>query len=226
MSMVCVRWVRCLVIPLLVSVALSVCARAETQQYEGKRIVEVQFSPPEQPVATSDLLQAMTLKRGSPLEMADVRKSIENLFATGRYQDIQVEAELRGDGVVIRFRTKNTWFVGRVLVTGNVSQPPNRAQMVSATRLTLGQPFREDNLGQAEQGARALLVADGYYENRIHSRIEYDPGTQQAHVHFIVESGPRAKYRTPALLGELQMAVEKIVAATKWKRRWVEAGVR
>jgi outer membrane protein insertion porin family len=221
MSMVCVRWVPCLVISLLVSVALSVRARAETQQYEGKRVVELQFSPPEQPVATSDLLQAMALKRGSPLAMADVRKSIENLFATGRYQDIQVEAELRGDGVVIRFLTKNTWFVGRVLVTGNVSQPPNRAQMVSATRLALGQPFREDNLGQAEQGARALLVADGYYENRMQSRIEYDPGTQQAHVHFIVQSGPRAKYRTPALLGELQMAVEKIVAATKWKRRWV-----
>ncbi len=221
MSMVWARGVRCLLVSLLVSVALSVPVHADTQQYVGKRIAEIQFSPPEQPVAPADLLQAMALKRGAPLDIVDVRKSIENLFATGRYEDIQVEAELRGDGVVIRFLTKNSWFVGRVLVTGNVPQPPNRGQIVSATRLTLGQPFHEDNLGQAAQGARALLVADGYYENRLQSRIEYDPRTQQAHVHFLVESGPRAKYRQPVLLGELQMAVEKIVAATKWKRRWV-----
>ncbi len=107
------------------------------------------------------------------------------------------------------------------MVSGNVPQPPNRGQIVSATRLTLGQPFREDNLGPAQEGARALLVANGFYENQIQSRIEYDPRTQQAHVHLMVESGPRARYRTPVLLGELQMAVEKIVAATKWKRRWV-----
>jgi outer membrane protein assembly complex protein YaeT len=213
--------VRCLVISLLVSVVLSVPAHADTQQYEGKEIVEIQFSPPGQPVAPPDLLQAIVVKRGAPLAIADVRKSIENLFATGRYEDIQVEAEIRGDGVVIRFVTKNSWFVGRVLVTGNVSQPPSRGQMVSATRLILGQPFREENVGQAEQGARALLVADGYYENQLQSRIEYDPRTQQAHVHFMVDSGPRAKYRAPTLLGGLQMAVDKIIAATKWKRRWV-----
>ncbi len=221
MSMVWARCVRCLVISLLVSVALSGLAHAETPQYEGKEIVEIQFNPPGQPVAPPDLLQAIVVKRGAPLAIADVRKSIENLFATGRYEDIQVEAELRGDGVVIRFVTKNSWFVGRVLVTGNVPQPPNRGQIVSATRLILGQPFREDNLGQAEQGARALLVADGYYENQLQSRIEYDPRTQQAHVHFMVESGPRARYRAPVLLGQLQMAVDRIVAATKWKRRWV-----
>ncbi len=222
MSMVWARSVRCLVmLTLFVWVAPGVPASADTQKYEGKRIVEIQFSPPEQPVATPDLLQSMALKRGEPLEIANVRKSIENLFATGRYEDIEVEAELTDGGVVIRFLTKNSWFVGRVLVTGNVPQPPNRGQIVSATRLTLGQPFREENIGPAQDGAHSLLVADGFYENRLQSRIEYDPRTQQAHVHFMVDSGPRAKYRTPVLLGELQMAVEKIVAATKWKRRWV-----
>lgn len=207
--------------PLLSWAISSLPVLSQTQSFEGKPVADIAFSPPEQPVATPDLLQAVTLKRGAPLRMADVRKSIENLFATGRYEDIQVEAELRGDGVVLRFLTRNSWFVSRVSITGKVAEPPNRGQMASAAGVSLGQPFHEENLAQAQAGVRALLVADGYYENRITPRLEYDARTQQAHINFIVESGPRAKYRAPVLLGELKMAVDKIIAATKWKRRWV-----
>ena len=153
--------------------------------------------------------------------MADVRKSIENLFATGRYEDIQVEAESRDSGVVVRFVTRNSWFVGRVSVTGKVAEPPNSGQMASAAGVSLGEPFHEDGLGEARAGVHALLVADGYYESQVTPRVEYDAKTQQAHIQFIIEIGPRAKYRAPVLQGELKMAVDKIVAATKWKRRWV-----
>jgi outer membrane protein insertion porin family len=192
---------------------------SETQQFEGKRIAAIEFSPPEQPVATPDLEQAVTLKPNTPLRMADVRESIEKLYATGRYEDIQVDAESHDDGVVVRFITRNSWFVGRVSADGRVADPPNPGQMANATRLQLGQPFHEDDMAQAEIGLRKLLVDDGYYENQLQPRIEYDARTQQAHIHFIVDSGRRAKYRTPVIQGNLKMAVDKIITATRWKRR-------
>src|SRR5690242_1503098 len=219
MSMVCSRFSRPLVTLVTLGITLTAPVQSETQQFEGKRIVDIQFSPPEQPVAAPDLEQAITLKPNTPLSMVEVRTSIENLYATGRYEDIQVDAEPRGDGVVVRFITRNGWFVGRVSADGRVADPPNRGQMANATRLQLGQPFHEEDMTQAEIGLRKLLVDDGYYENQLQPRIEYDARTQQAHIHFIVESGPRAKYRTPAVQGNLKMAVDKIVAATRWKRR-------
>jgi len=221
MSMVWLRCVRILVTPLLCWALPWLPVRAQAQSFEGKPIIEIQFSPQAQPVAAADLLQAVTLKQGAPLRMADVRKSIENLFATGRYDDIQVDAEPRGSGVVVRFLTRNSWFVGRVSVTGKVAEPPNRGQMASAAGVNLGEPFHEDSLKQAQVGVHGLLVGDGYYENQVTPRVDYDAKTQQAHIQFIVESGPRAKYREPVLLGELKMAVDQIVAATRWKRRWV-----
>ena len=132
-----------------------------------------------------------------------------------------MEAEPSGDGVIVRFVTRNSWFVGRVSVDGKVAEPPNRGQMANATRLDLGQPFHEENLDQAQAGVRRLLVGDGYYENQLKPRIDYDAQTQQAHIHFVVDSGPRARYRTPEVLGNLKMAVDKIVAATRWKRRFI-----
>jgi len=191
---------------------------SQTQLFEGKRIVDIQFSPPEQPVATSDLQQAVTLKPNTPLRMADVRQTIEKLYATGRYEDIQVDAEPSGAGVVVRFITRNSWFVGHVSADGRISDPPNPGQMAGATRLELGQPFHEEDMAQAEIGLRKLLVDNGYFEHQLQPRIEYDARTQQAHVHFIVESGPRARYRTPVVRGNLKMAVAKIIAATRWRR--------
>src|SRR5262249_56590868 len=81
-----------------------------------------------------------------------------------------------------------------------------------------------EDMAQAEIGLRKLLVDNGYFEHQLQPRIEYDARTQQAHVHFIVESGPRARYRTPVVRGNLKMAVAKIIAATRWRRpitrRW------
>ena len=219
MSMVCSRYARFLVTPLILWITLAAPIWSETQQYEGKRIVDIQFSPLEQPVAAPDLETAVTLKPNTPLRMVDVRLSIEKLYATGRYEDIQVDAEPSGDGVVVRFITRNSWFVGRVSADGRVPDPPNPGQMANATRLQLGQPFHEEDMTQAEIGLRKLLIDDGYYENQLQPRIEYDARTQQAHIHFIVESGPRAKYRTPVMQGNLKMAVDKIITATRWKRR-------
>src|SRR6266849_4986685 len=218
MSMVCSGYALTLVMSLILWITFAAPVWSETPQYEGKPIVDIQFSPPEQPVAASDLEQAVTLKPNTPFRMVEVRLSIEKLYATGRYEDIQVDATPSGDGVVVRFITRNSWFVGRVSADGRVADPPNPGQMANATRLHLGQPFHEEDMTQAEIGLRKLLIDDGYYENQLQPRIEYDARTQQAHIHFIVESGPRAKYRTPVVQGNLKMAVDKIIAASKLRR--------
>ncbi|HYL37256.1 MAG TPA: BamA/TamA family outer membrane protein [Bryobacteraceae bacterium] len=215
-------WCRCAkILAIFVWIALCAPAWSEAENHEGRRIVDIQFSPPEQPVDPADLAQAVTLKKGTALHLADVRQSIEKLFATGRYEDIQVDAEPQGDGVVVRFITRNSWFVGHVSVDGKVSDPPNRGQMADATGLNLGQPFREEAMGQAETALRNLLTGDGYYESQIQQSVEYDPKTQQAHIRFLVSSGPRARYHTPVITGNLKMAVETIIRATHWKRRFI-----
>src|SRR5690348_2681286 len=163
MSMVCSRGARNLSLPFCLWAAICAPGLCETQQYEGKRIVEIEFSPVDQPLDPVELREILPLKPNTPLHMADVSATIERLFATGRYEDIQVDAEPSADGVIVRFITRNSWFIGRVFIDGSAPDPPNRGQMVNATRLNLGQPFHEENMSQAEAGLRKLLVNNGYY---------------------------------------------------------------
>src|SRR5579863_10501628 len=105
MGMVWLGSVRFHVLMLLGYAALAAASPLDTAAYEGRRIADIQFSPPEQPLASDDLQEAVTVKKGAPLRMAEIRESMQRLFATGRYEDIQVDAEPSGDGVVVRFVT-------------------------------------------------------------------------------------------------------------------------
>src|SRR5271157_200794 len=192
---------------------------AQTQKYEGQEVLTIQFDPVEQPVDPTELHEILPLKIHQPLSMAAVRASIERLFATGRYADIQVDAQSYQNGVIVRFLTKNSWFIGSVSVAGGLSNP-NPGQLENATRLELGQPYTDAKLQEAVAGQQRLLENNGLYQSRIHPVLDYDHAHQQVNLRFEVDGGRRAHFAPPVLTGDLKMDPGKIVDATKF-RRWI-----
>jgi outer membrane protein insertion porin family len=189
-------------------------------KYKGRPVAAVLFVPPEQPLTASDLDRILAVKTGRPLEEADVRETIERLFATGRYTDIQADAQNSDNGVILSFITTNRWFIGSVNVTGRISSPPNAAQLENGAQLDLGQPFSEDKLDAAIAGERRLLESNGLYRPQIHPVFDYDNAHQQMNFRFQVDSGPRARFTTPVFSGDLKMDPARILDATGW-RRWM-----
>ena len=157
-----------------------------------------------------------------PLRIADVRASIERLFATGRYADIQVDAQPYNRGVIVRFITKNSWFIGHVSVAGSLSSPPNPGQLENATRLDLGQPYTETGLREAVAGQQRLFESNGLYRSTVQPAFDYETGRdyQQVNVRFDIAAGPRAHFTTPVLVGDLKLDPQRILTATKF-RRWI-----
>src|SRR5690348_10110844 len=202
------------------AVAQPATLLGQYQKYEGKEIVNVQFVPAQQPVDPMELFQILPVKRGQPLHIAEVRAAIDRLFATGRYADIQVDAAPYLNGVILRFLTKNSWFIGNVHVAGKISDPPNSGQLENASALDLGQPFREAMLQQSIANQRRLLQDNGLFRATVDPKLSYDNVSQQVNVRFADDSGPRARLTTPVLMGDLKMDAAKIIAATKW-RRWL-----
>src|SRR5580765_8276170 len=92
---------------------LTAGATAQAPQFEGRPIVDIQFSPA-QVLDPADVARLLPLKKGEPLQADTVAQAIDGLFATGRFEDIAVEVEPSGGGVLVRFVTKNAWFVGGV----------------------------------------------------------------------------------------------------------------
>jgi outer membrane protein assembly complex protein YaeT len=225
MGKVCWSFARYLAASLL---ACAQLAWAQAPRYEGQPIADIQFVPPEQPLTAAELAHIVPLKKGEPLRLGDVHEAIERLYATGAFEDIQVDAvpaPVPASGVTVRIITKNSWFVGNVAMQGRISDPPNAGQLVNITRLNLGQPFTEADVAPAQTAIERLLVANGLHEGQVRPEVSYDPHTQQVSIHFVVDSGARAHFTTPVVTGDPKMPLPDIVKATHW-RRWLIGGWR
>jgi outer membrane protein insertion porin family len=205
---------------LVLAVAQPETISAQATAFEGKLVRLIQFNPRQQPLDPSELHEILPLKTNEPLTGDVVRASIERLFATGRYADIQVSAEPYQDGVAVTFITKNSWFIGDVAVGGKLSDPPNPGQLENATRLELGQPYSDAKLKEGVEGQQRLLENNGLYRSTVTPSIERDEEFQQVNIRFGVDTGPRAYFTTPVLLGDLKMDAGRILSATKF-RRWL-----
>ena len=83
--------------------------------------------------------------------------------------------------------------------------------MRDATKLDLGSLYLDERGDQAEKSITRSLLDNGFYGSRIHRRLEYDSRTQQVHIHFEVETGPRARFGPPAFTGDLQETPAKLI---------------
>jgi outer membrane protein assembly complex protein YaeT len=209
---------------LLLAVVHPATLLAQAEKYEGKQVLTIQFEPREQPLDPTELHDILPLQKDRPLRMADVRASIERLFATGRYADIQVDAEPYNDGardgVIVRFLTRNSWFIGAVTARGAISNPPNAGQLENAAGLDLGQPYTSLKLQDATAGQQRLLESNGLFRSQIKTSFEYDDTYQQVNIRFDVSSGPRARFTTPVLVGDVKLPPHRILTATRF-RRWL-----
>ncbi len=189
---------------------------AQVVQFENKRIAEIQFSPV-QPLDAADLARALPFQKGDLLHADDVASAIDKLFASGRFEDIAVEVEPSGDGVVVRFVTKLTSFFGGLKVEGQIPHPPNRTQIASATDLTLGAPFRDEDLTKAQDAVRELLLKNGMYRDTVTPVVTRDDSAQQVFLTLKIAGKKRARYETPVIQGATVLPNKTIIKATGWR---------
>src|SRR5262245_2814987 len=202
---------------LCAAVLLGQVATGQISEFESRRIVDIQFSPANI-LDASDLEKAQPLKKGEPLRADAVARAIDGLFATGRFQDIAVEAELASSGgVIVHFMTKPNRFVGGVSVEGKIVAPPNRGQIAGTAQLTLGAPFHDDDLNHAVEAIKGLLVANGLHKAEVTPEVERDDDAQQVFITFKITEGKRAKYETPVIRGETRLSDGAIFRATGWR---------
>ncbi|HEY7389652.1 MAG TPA: POTRA domain-containing protein [Bryobacteraceae bacterium] len=201
---------------LLILALATPAAFPQTQAFEGRKIADIRFTPL-QPLDPADLNKALSLKKGDTLEANAVAESIDGLFATGRFEDIVVEAEPSGAGVVLTFSTQLTWFVGNTAIQGKISSPPNRAQIHAADQLQLGAPFHDEDVTAAVSSIKQLLTSNGLYRAEVSPEVSRDQQTQEVHLTFTIKEGKRAKYSMPTINGMALLSDSTIVHATGWR---------
>jgi outer membrane protein insertion porin family len=185
--------------------------------YEGRTIGRIEFDPPNQPLSRPELERLLPFQTGSMLKLAEVRAGIQKLYQTGRFSDVSIEAQLEGDAVTLLISTQLNYFVSQVIVDG-AADPPNRGQLTTAAKLELGSEFAEAALEQSVENMLNRLRANGLYQSKVTYQVDRKPDTEEASIHFQVQSGDRAHFDGVQLSGEFKKSDESVIRATRWRR--------
>jgi outer membrane protein assembly complex protein YaeT len=177
--------------------------------YLGLTIDRIEL--PGVPTEEASLLLASTpLKIGEPLTREHLHDAIQALFATGRFADIQAEADRTdSSGVRLRFLTVANYFVGMLTMEG-VSNNPSPNQLASASRLQLGELYTQEKRDRALPGIQRVMEENGYHQSKVTVSEQRDDKQHQVNLNFHIIRGPRAIVGEIRLAGDPGYPVEQI----------------
>jgi outer membrane protein assembly complex protein YaeT len=187
---------------LLLLLLVPVQAAAEVAEYLGKPIASIRLQIEGRPIADDRLRRLVRLKEGSPLTMLVVRETVAHLFSLGEFEDVQVDATSRGDGVDLLFELAPIHPVTRVLFTGVAGVPgADEGRLRSAVLDRFG---ASPSPGRAQDIARlveAELGRRGYLHPRVTPRLELEHAPDRATLVLAVEPGARTTVGAVEVIG-------------------------
>src|ERR1700728_809200 len=145
----------------LAACVLAACGSLRAQDFRGKTVASIAYEPARQPIDARDLQSMQLVQIGEPLDSHSVAGTIDRLYASGLYEDIQVDAESSGSGVALRFITRARRFIGHAGAQGKISDPPSRGVILSDAQLTLGTPFDEESMETARKDIEEDMHQNG-----------------------------------------------------------------
>lgn len=129
-------------------------AAPEPRQVTG---VELRLPPGSDP---SGLAQLVAVRRGQPLSIRAVRRSIERLFATGRLSDVVVRAQETPEGLNLIFELTPVRKIAGVRIEGN--RVLSQSEVLAASRLSDGAEYYPERVTEAVNGVRQAYARKGY----------------------------------------------------------------
>jgi outer membrane protein insertion porin family len=149
---------------------------------------------------TTAVAQEVTLKPGEVVTIRELQSSIKNLFGTGNFRDIRVDAARNADGVVLTFALFLHYRVGDIEITGL-----DRADLVRAQRelsVRAGEILSLNDVDESAAAVEDLLHRTGYLEATVDPETNFDRARNIADVTFTATAGPRAVVGSVILEGD------------------------
>ena len=144
------------------------------------------------------------------LDRNKLRRSLQALYATGRFADLQVEADRVGrDQLSLVFIARQNYFIGTVTVEGSPKRP-NSNQLVNASKLQLGELYTSDKIERAIRSMKAILADNGYYRGAVSVDEQFHPPTQQVDVRFQVRADGAARVGEVTVVGQAGLSPEQV----------------
>ncbi len=158
----------------------------------------------------------LAIEVGKPLNREQVARSLRALYGLGDYTDLKAVVTPVGSGVRLDFVVKESLFFNRVLIDG-LTPPPTDTSAAAAMQITLGKPFRQEDVNEGLARLRDVLKEEGLYTAQVSAENVPYPATHQMDILVHVKPGPRARVASVELKNGTAYHDEEILSRLKMK---------
>lgn len=183
--------------------------------YDGLTISEITFRGlrGSSPAA---MLENVSLKAGEIFDSAKLRASLKALYATGRFTQLDAEAEKTADGkAALIFVVAENYFVGTLDILGITRHTPTAHQLLNASKLELGALFNEEDVQRAAERMSQVLEDSGFYNSRITYTLNPHEESREMDVTFTLTPGRRARVGRVDVKGNSGFTAAQVQSITK-----------
>src|ERR1700747_2790670 len=164
----------------------------------------------------SESPSGISVEVGKPLDRDQVAASIRALYGTGDYANCRAVVTPEGVGQRLDFVVRENLFYNQVIVQG-LTPPPTDASAVAAMQLTLGKPYRQEDVDDGLERLREVLKDDGLYQAEVASEKIPHIGKHAMDVAIHIKPGPRARVESVHLKNATEFRDSELLSRLKMK---------
>jgi outer membrane protein assembly complex protein YaeT len=148
---------------------------------------------------TTAIAQEVTLKPGQVVTVRELQSSIKNLFATGNFRDIRVDATRGAEGVVLTFSLFLHYRIDTIAIEGLKRADETRARR--ELTVASGEILSLNDVDDSAAAVEETLHQTGYLEATVDPETNFDRARNSADVTFHVTPGPAAEVANVVIEG-------------------------
>ena len=179
---------------------LLVMTGAEPQDFLGRTITDVRVEIAGVPVAEGGVLELVETRVGEPLEMENVRGTIEHLVGIGRFEDVRVFASGTDEGVTLNWQLIPVRRITKITIAGNPVLPAQEIRRAITDRF--GATPSTSRTSEMTLRLTDYYRERGFAQASVLPRVqEEDPAPEQSELVVTIEAGRRVAVGDVAITG-------------------------
>src|ERR1700744_4187 len=134
--------------------------------YEGQNVTSVELAgQPE--LNQSQFTSLFTLHAGQPFSLAQAQQTVAALKATGKFEQMRIEADPQPKGVRVLFVPEPAVYFGIFEFPGADRFP--YSQLIQQANYPVQTPFNQGDMDEAQQGLLTFFRQEGYFQADVHA---------------------------------------------------------
>ncbi len=179
--------------------------------------IEVKHIGP--PAASDELIRSnIRVKVGDIYLRAAVDDDVRNLYATGFFYNVRVDAEDTPAGVVLIYKVQGKPTLTDIRFQGNTKFKDKKLYKKISSKI--GEPLDERKLFTDAQDIQKLYQKKGYPRTEVKYVLNIDEAAGRGTATFLITESPKVKILEVDFVGANAFPVKKLRKVIKTRKRW------